>query len=68
MRNAIGGTVRLQYAEGSSSSGARGLGTKVLHRGMLEGFTPDTGYPSRSRDFTIPAALCEKNDENEEYD
>jgi hypothetical protein len=36
--------------------------------GMLERFTPDTGYPSRSRDFTIPAALCEKNDENEEYD
>ena len=36
--------------------------------GMLERFAPDTGYPSRSRDFTIPAALCEKNNENEEYD
>ena len=36
--------------------------------GMLERFAPDTGYPSRSKDFTIPAALCEKNDENEEYD
>jgi hypothetical protein len=23
---------------------------------MLERFAPDTGYPSRSRDFTIPAA------------
>ena len=44
------------------------VATKVLHRRMLERFAPDTGYPSRSRDFTIPAALCEKNDENEEYD